>query len=148
MAKGFWVNTNKSQAITAAIADLDKYTDKMQKRIRTAISDTTNAVRDKAAERVSVKTGTLKKSITAQMGKFGSAGFVTAKARYAHFVEFGAKAALIMPKKGRAIKIGNRIVHHALVPARKARPFMRPAADAEKVNLEKRIVEAVKSERH
>ena len=148
MAKSFWVNTNKNHAMTAAMADLDKYTDKTKSRIRKAISDTTNAVKDKAAGRVSVRTGELKKSITAQLSKTGNAGFVTAKARYAHFVEFGAKAALIMPKKGKAIKIGNRIVHHALVPARKARPFMRPAADAEKVNLEKRIVEAVKSERH
>lgn len=148
MAKSFWVNTNKSHAITAAMANLDKYTDKAQSRIRTAILDTTNAVRDKAAGRVSVRTGTLKKSIIAQISKTGNAGLVTAKARYAHFVEFGAKAALIRPKKGKAIKIGNRIVHHALVPARKAKPFMRPAADAEKVNLEKRIVEAVNGERH
>lgn len=148
MTKSFWVNTNKNKAITDAMADLDKYTDKTQKRITGAISDTTNAVRDKAAERVSVKTGTLKKSITAKMSKSGNAGFVSAKARHAHLVEFGARAAFVMPKKGKAIKLGNRIVHHAMVPARKAKPFMRPAADAEKVNLEKRITEAVKGERH
>ena len=148
MARSFWVNTNKSQAISSAIRDIEKFQDKTQRNIKDAIADSTRAVKDAAVSRVRVHSGKLKKSIGMKLSEKETTGFVSANAPHAHLVEIGAAAALVMPKNKKAIKIGDRLVHHAIVPERKAKPFMRPAADSEKANLEKRIVEAIKDERH
>ena len=48
MARSFWVNTNKSQAISSAIRDIDKFQDKTQRNIKDAIADSTRAVKDAA----------------------------------------------------------------------------------------------------
>lgn len=72
-----------------------------------AVSDTTKAIRDAARSRAPVRTGALKKSITSRVDKRRAKGTVQAKARHAHLIEFGTSKM-------------------------DARPFMLPAAEAER----------------
>lgn len=148
MAKKFWVNTSRNSAVTKAIKDIEKYSAKVQGNIRSSIKTSTINVMAGAKNRVPVRTGALKKTIDSELAKDGLSGYVFAKSPLAHLIEFGASAAYIKPKKAKALKIGDRYVSHAVVPERKAKPFMRPAADKEKLNLEKNIREAVKDGRH
>ena len=143
MARKFWVNTDKNSAITKAIKDIDRYSESVQTNIRGAIRCTTDAVKTAAMGRAPVRTGNLKKSIDGEISRDGLSGFVSAKSPVAHLIEFGVSASYVEPKNAKALKIGDRFVKHAMIPERKARPFMRPAADSEKQNLEKRIKEAV-----
>lgn len=143
MGRKFWVNTDRNTAITKAIKDIDKYSRGVQENIRGAIKSTTESVKIAAKERVPVRTGELKKSIEGEMSKDGLSGFVCAKSPVAHLIEFGVSASYVEPKNAKALKIGDSFVKYAVIPERKARSFMRPAADSEKQNLEKRIKEAL-----
>lgn len=143
MARKFWVNTNRNAAVTKAIKDIDRYSESVQTNIRGAIRHTTDAVKTAAMGRAPVRTGNLKKSIDGEISRDGLSGFVSAKSPVAHLIEFGVSASYVEPQKAKALKIGEGFASHALIPERKAKPFMRPAADSEKQNLERRIKEAV-----
>ena len=143
MARKFWVNTNRNATVTKAIKDIDKYSVSAQERIKSAIRASTADVHNGAKSRVPVKTGALKKSIDSDISKDGLSGYVFSKSPVAHLIEFGVSASYVEPQKAKALKIGEGFAAHALIPERKAKPFMRPAADSEKPNLEKRIKEAV-----
>lgn len=49
---------------------------------------------------------------------------------YAHLVEFGTRQHRISGKNGRALRFGNVTVQSVLHPGTRARPFMRPSAEA------------------
>lgn len=143
MARKFWVNTDRNAAVTKAIKEIDKYSASAKEQIKSAIRLSTADVHSGAKSRVHVKTGELKKSIDSDISRDGLSGYVFSKSPVAHLIEFGVSASYVEPKNAKALKIGDRFVKHAMIPERKARPFMRPAADSEKQNLEKRIKEAV-----
>lgn len=57
-----------------------------------------------------------------------------AKAFYAHMVEFGTKAHVIMAKGGGALALNSGVYSKLQHPGAQARPFMRPALDAAAVD--------------
>lgn len=82
------------------------------------------------------KPGALKESIRVSTSL--RRGKVVAKVKagdkvayYAHMVEFGTAAHLIMAKKGGALTLGGRDYSVLMHPGAKAHPFMRPVFDAE-----------------
>ncbi|WP_342617230.1 HK97-gp10 family putative phage morphogenesis protein [Rhodoferax sp. GW822-FHT02A01] len=102
-------------------------------------------IRDKAPEAppndvnarlYGAKFGSLKASVRvstrARNGKVVSKVTVGDKvAYYAHMVEFGTAAHLIMAKKGRALTFGGRDYSFLMHPGAKAHPFVRPVFDVE-----------------
>ena len=143
MARSFWIRTNRSTEITAAITDVERFNHSVQENIKSCIAESTQAVKEGARRRVHVQSGKLKNSILARISPSGYAGFVSANTRYAHIVEFGAGPAFIKPKKAKALYFKGHFAKYSLVPERKARPFLRPAADEEKVKLEHKMREAI-----
>lgn len=88
-------------------------------QINIATDETRKAIAAGAKARVPVRTGELKRSIRSTMDKRRGKAKVTAKARHAHLVEFGT---VHMP----------------------AKPFMLPAAEAERGNYPQRAIDAGK----
>lgn len=66
-------------------------------------------------------------------------GWLKLKPPYAHIVEFGAKAHIVRAKNKKALSIsagGDLLLRKsAKIPARKGRPFIKPAFDAEEPKL-------------
>ncbi|MEG0798700.1 MAG: HK97 gp10 family phage protein [Acidaminococcaceae bacterium] len=147
MSGGFRVNV-KVPELNDAIAKLGTYSGKMALKVEEAISDSTKSIGQGAKNRVPVARGTLKKSIRTKFNKKTCTGEVYAKAQHAHLIEFGVKASIAKPtdKKVMAIDVqGQRFFRRkANIPARSARPFMRPAFEDEKPNLIRNVEKAVR----
>ena len=126
---------------------------KSRLKIEEAVSTSTKNIAKGARQRVPVRSGKLKKSIRSRFDKRAVTGYVQARQPHAHLVEFGAKGATVEPKSKKALKIpwsggmgvgGTYFAASAKIPARKERPFMRPAFEDEKPELIKALKEAVK----
>ena len=152
MSRGFRINMSVPE-LGAAINSISAYDGKAALGIENAVQSSTKAIGAGMRRRVSVKTGTLKKRIRTRFsrGKFGRGliqGEAAAVTPYAHLVEFGAKAVTVRPKKAKALAIDafgyRRYATQAVIPARRAKPFARPAFEDEKPNLVRAIAEAVK----
>ena len=143
MARIFWVITDRSAAISTAVMGIERYSLRTQENIKKALRESTLAVHKGAMDRVPERTGELKKSITMRLSSSGLSGYVLAKSKYAHLVEFGAGPAFIEPKRKKALYFNGHFSAYAFLPERKPRPFLKPAAEQEKGRLEKRIREAV-----
>lgn len=143
------------------------YDGKSRLKIEEAVSKSRLNIAKGAKQRVRVKSGALKKSISSSFNRKTVTGYVRARKPHAHLVEFGARATTVQvdkkhninrsllaerrPELGikpvRALKIpiaGGIYRASAKIPARKEHPFMRPAFEDEKPNLIKRLKEAVK----
>ena len=131
-----------------ALDQISAYDGKTGKKLEDAVRSSTRAIAKDAKRRVPVKSGHLKKRIVSRFDAKTITGYVRAKSPVAHLVEFGAKAALEVPKKQRALRIDEfgirRFAMKAHIPTRKPKPFLQPAFDAEKPNLVKHIKDAVK----
>lgn len=148
MARTFWVHTNRNTEITAAVTNIARYSEGVQREIRKNIQESTKAVFDGALRRIPVRTGELQRSMKMRSGRNHLLGVVSANDPHAHLVEFGAHAAYIESKKKKALKFNGRYASHVFIKARRAHPFLRPAADDEKGKLEKRITEAIEHGHH
>ena len=156
MARGFRVSFSVPE-LGEAIQKIGAYNTKAAQRIEDAVESSTRAIAAGERQRVPVRTGRLKKKITSRFTRKTASGVAIARTPYAHLVEFGAKAATAKPKKAKALKIvdkgilegtggsfGASFAGSAKIPRRRARPFARPAFEAEKPNLLRKIAEAVK----
>lgn len=103
------------------IAEARKQFARLPEVVRNQINEATDATRKAIVEgakaRVPVRTGELKRSIRSTMDKRRGKAKVSARARHAHLVEFGT---VNMP----------------------AKPFLQPAAEAERDNYVRRAKEA------
>lgn len=157
MARGFRVSMSVPE-LGEAIHKIGAYNTKAAQRIEDAVESSTRAIAAGERQRVSVRTGRLKKAISSRFTRKTVSGLAIARKPYAHLVEFGAKAATAKPKKAKAMKIvdkemvagtggqfGTAFASSAHIPSRRARPFARPAFEAEKPNLLRKIAEAVKN---
>ena len=142
MSRDFVV-TIRVPELQKALKQVEAYDQNTRSRIGSAVQHSTNAIADGARRRVSVRTGRLIKKIGADYNSQKLEGTVTAKTPYAHLVEFGAKGATVAPKKKKALHFGGRFAASANIPERKAKPFLRPAFEAEKPNLVNALNEAV-----
>lgn len=149
--RGFRVDF-KVPELGAALNQINAYDGKARLGIENAVRHSTKEIGAGMRRRVSVKTGNLKKRIKTRFSrnKFGGSvqGEAAAVTPYAHLVEFGAKATIVRPKNKKALAIDaygyRRYAMKAVIPARRARPYARPAFEDEKPNLIRAISEAVK----
>lgn len=132
--------------VTASSADLAKCLSqigaldgKSRLAVEKAMQRATKRIKAGAIRRVAVRSGELKKSISSGFSATKLQGVVRAKKPYAHLVEFGAKAVTIKPKEKKAMKIpfGEEYIvrKKVSIPARKPRPFIIPAYEAEAPEL-------------
>lgn len=88
-----------------------------------------------ARHRVPADTGRLRKSIRWGFSAAKAEGTVYTAVPYAHLVEFGSRAFTARPKRKKALMFENggetAFAKKADVPARSAKPFMKPAYDCE-----------------
>lgn len=109
---------------------------KIQKNVqRTALRAGAKVYLREVQQRIPVASGQLRASARVTSRAKGATVSASVKvgnfvAWYAHMVEFGTRPHVIRAKPGHALRFGGvtaREVHH---PGTRARPFMRPAADA------------------
>lgn len=93
----------------------------MLKEVRERIPVASGALRDSA--RITTRAKGAGVSASVKVGNF--------QAWYAHLVEFGTRPHVIKPKEpGGALQFGGQTTRSVQHPGTRARPFMRPAADA------------------
>lgn len=133
-----------SNDLTKALNGISAWDGKTRLGIENALQDGTKNIARGARQKVSQRTGKLKKSIKSGFDRRKQEGTVRAKTPYAHIVEFGAKAHVVRPKNKKALTVaaeGEVIFRKsAKIPARKGRPFIEPSFEAE----EPKIVSSMK----
>lgn len=157
MARGFRVNMSVPE-LGEAVKKIGAYNSKVGVELENAVEESTKAIAAGERQRVPVRTGRLKKKISSRFNRKKIEGLAIARAPYAHLIEFGAKAATAKPKNAKAMRLvdkgmldgsggefGITFAASAKIPSRRARPFARPAFEAEKPNLLRKIAEAVKN---
>lgn len=147
MSGGFRVNV-KVPELQDAISTIGTHSRKMALRVEEAIANSTKAIGRGAKNRVPVARGTLKKSIKTKFNKKGCYGVIYSNTPHAHLIEFGVKRTKVKAGKGKflPLSIGEYVFFRkkATIPARPARPFMRPAFEDEKPNLIRNVEKAVR----
>lgn len=130
-----FVATVSNAEISKCIRAIKTYDGKARLGAEKVLQNATRRIAGGARRRVAVASGTLKKSIKSGFSKSKLVGVVRANAPHAHLVEFGANAAIVKAKKGKALKTvvadGYKYFKTARIPKRKARPFIVPAFNAE-----------------
>lgn len=150
MSGGFRVNV-KVPELNETIAKIGRYDGKTALKVEEAISNSTKAIGRGAKSRVHSVTGNLKKAITTKFTKNTCTGEIytkSPKGNHSHLIEFGVKASTSKPKAKKVMAIdvqGQRFFRKKTsIPARSARPFMRPSFEDEKPNLIANVIKAVK----
>lgn len=147
MAGNFRVNV-KVPELENAISKIGAYNGKMALRVEAAISKSVKAVGRGAKRRAAFDGGYLRKSIRTSFNFKTCVGKVSAYAPHAHLIEFGVKRSKVEAGKGKflPLSVGENVFFRkkATIPARPARPFMKPAFEEEKPNLIRNVERAVK----
>lgn len=147
MAKSFWVSTNITAEVKKALGDITKYDAATRQRLDGVIRDMTGRVFEGAVSRVPKKTGKLAGSIKQEFRTtpHGLQSYVKAMDPIAHIIEFGAAGSVVIPTRKKALHPGAEgwFAAHAIIPQRVAHPFMKPAMDAVRPELERAVKEAV-----
>lgn len=147
MAKSFWVSTNITAEVKKALGDITKYDAATRQRLDGVIRDMTGRVFEGAVSRVPKKTGKLAGSIKQEFRTtpHGLQGYVKAMDPIAHIIEFGAAGSVVIPTRKKALHPGAEgwFAAYAIIPQRAAHPFMKPAMDAVRPELERAVKEAV-----
>lgn len=147
MAKSFWVSTNITAEVKKALGDITKYDAATRQRLDGVIRDMTGRAFEGAVSRVPKKTGKLAGSIKQEFRTtpHGLQGYVKAMDPIAHIIEFGAAGAVVIPTRKKALHPGAEgwFAAYAIIPQRAAHPFMKPAMDAVRPELERAVKEAV-----
>ena len=104
--------------------------------MRGALRAGMNVVKDSAVQGAAHATGIMREGI--KVTTRNRAGVVSASVKakgkhapLAHLVEYGTAAHRISAKDGSALSFGGGAVQHVDHPGQRARPFMRPALDAQ-----------------
>ena len=133
-----------SNDLTKALNGISAWDGKTRLGIENALQDGTKNIARGARQKVSQRTGKLKKSIKSGFDRRKPEGTVRAKTPYAHIVEFGAKPHIVRPRNKKALSVasGGEVIFRksAKIPARKGRPFIEPSFEAE----EPKIVSSMK----
>lgn len=146
MAK-FTISANIAEEVYKAIKDVKQYDEQTQLKIKNAIRAGTRDVMVSAISRAPYKTGKLKISIGMSFSdRYGAQGIVVAKSPHAKFVEYGVQSAVVIPVREKAMKPGNEgwYIGKAIIPARPAHPFMRPAMEEVRPKIENAIKDVLK----
>lgn len=128
-----------SSDLTKALNGIAAWDGKARLAVENALQNGTKAVARGAKQRVAQRSGKLKKSIKTGFDRRKPEGMVRAKTPYAHIVEFGSKSYIVKAKNKKALTIpgSNELVlrKSAKIPARKGKPFIKPAFEAEEPKI-------------
>ena len=128
-----------SNDLTKALSDISAWDGKTRLAIENVLQDSTKNIARGAKPKAAQSSGKIKKSINKGFDRRKPEGLVKAKTSYAHIVEFGAKAHIVKAKNKKALPIsaGGELVlrKSAKIPARKGRPFIKPAFEEEEPKL-------------
>jgi phage gpG-like protein len=150
--RGFRVNFSVPE-LNQAVKQISAYDSRTAQRVENQVQKSTKNIGNGARQRVPVRSGDLKKSISTRFDSRSITGYIAAKKPYAHLVEFGHKGGTARPDTKKALKIpwaggmgvgGENFAASADIPSVRERPYMRPAFENEKPNLIRGIKEAVK----
>ena len=144
MAKGFYIKSDLTDAIKKATSDIAKYEDGAQKRMKAAIRQGTQDTLRMAKNKAPIATGNLVKRLTMEYDEKNNRGFVKSKAPHSILLEKGVKPSIAVPKKKKVLKFGGVFARYALIPARRPKPYMKPALDETEPKIVKNIQEALK----
>lgn len=137
-----------SSDLTKALDNIDLWDGKMRLSVENALKTGTKNIARGARQRVSQRSGKLKKSIKTGFDRRKPEGVVRAKTSYAHIVEFGSKSYVVRAKNKKALTItgGGEVLlrKNANIPARKGRPFIKPAFETEEPKLVAEIKKVLK----
>ena len=133
-----------SNDLTKALNGISAWDGKTRLGIENALQDGTKNIARGARQKVSQRIVKVKLFIISGFESRKLDVTVWAKTHYAHIVEFVAKAHIVRPKNKKALTVaaGGDVIFRksAKIPARKGRPFIKPAFDAE----EPKIVSSMK----
>ena len=138
--KGFYIKSDLTDAIKKAVCDVGKYGDGAQARMKEAIRGGTQDTLRAAKSKAPIATGGIVRRLVMEYDAKNNRGFVKSKAPHSILLEKGVKASFVVPKKKKVLKFGGIFTRHALIPARKARAYMKPALD----EVEPKIIKALK----
>lgn len=142
MAK-FIVKADLSAKTFKALADIHQYSEATQQELRRVVHDKTQEVYEAAVHNAPYRTGKLRTSI--RMGVKGAVGTVYTNYPTAHLIEYGAKGAVVVPIRRKALHPGadGWFMAKAVIPYRSAKPFLKPAMDKVRPSIESAIKEAI-----
>lgn len=128
-----------SNDLTKTMSAISAWDGKTRLAIENELQSSTKNIARGAKQKAAQRSGKLKKSIKSGFDRRKPEGQVKAKTPYAHIVEFGAKAHTVKAKNKKALTIssgdGVLLRKSAKIPARKGRPFIKPAFDEEEPKL-------------
>ena len=143
-AKGFYIKSDLTDAIKKAVGDVGKYDGETQKRLKNAIREGTRELLRASKRKARVgETGNLVKGIEMEYDEKNNRGFVKSTAHHSCLLEYGVNPSFAVPKERKVLKFKGVFSRYALIPARKARPFMKPALDETEPKIIKALKEAV-----
>ena len=143
--RGFVINLGIND-LNRTLAQFRSYDEQTQEKLRACVQKSTSNIMLGAKRRVRIHSGNLVKGIAMTYNTSKNTGTVRAKSPHAHLVEFGARAVHEVPDRAKALKVpgGSGFAASANIPARAAKPFLRPAFEEEKGNLIQSVTEAVR----
>lgn len=150
MANGytFYAQVDRAE-LNKALHQIDSWDGKTRLKVEGAVSTGTKRVAADARRKVPRRTGTLRKSLKSSFKRRGCTGLVKAMAPHAHLIENGVKTSVAEPQKKTVLRFrsGGKLYYRkwTTIPARRPRPFMKPAYDANVGKIIDDIKKAVKS---
>jgi len=142
-AKGFYIKSDLTDEIKKAASDIGRYSAGAQQRMRSAIRNGTQDALSVAKSKAPRVTGGIVKRLVMEYDEKNNRGFVKSKAPHSVLLEKGVKPSVVVPTKKMALKFNGNFAKWANLPARKARPFMKPALDEVEPKIIKALEEAV-----
>ena len=141
------VKANISEEVYKALVRIDRFNVATQESIRKAVREKTLEVYRLTIAHAPYKKGKLKSSIQMEIGntKRGTQGIVKTDDPVAHLVENGTAHSVVIPVVKKALHPGgsDHYFKRAVIPPRRAHPFMRPAMDAVRPTIEQAVKEAI-----
>ena len=141
---GFYIKSDLTNELKKAASDIGRYSAGAQQRMRSAIRKGTQDALSVAKSKAPRATGGIVKRLVMEYDEKNNRGFVKSKAPHSILLEKGVKPSIVVPRRKMALKFDGHFTRRAILPARKARPFMKPALDETEPKIVKALEEAVK----
>ena len=145
MAKGFTISMGLSQAVYDVTRDIEKYDKEKRDAIQGVIKRGTQATLEEAIRQAPHgTTGNLQTGIKSSFqGGMYARGRVVSTAPHSHLVEFGTGPRITYPKKAKALKFpdGGFAKGYVRNGKMQKKPFMKPAAEKTKPQIEAEMEE-------
>lgn len=148
MAKSsFYIRANVSDEVYKAISDISRYDQETQDKLKNIVKEKTDLVFTYALQGIRIYTGFLAKSIEHEYstGIHRASGKVFTKAPHGHLLEFGHNGGLIITIRRKALRAGadGWFMHRAVARHQSAHPFMKPAMDRVRPDIEADVKAAI-----